>query len=72
MKIKETLRQSRRDFTATLVCENCGTEEHLDSGYDDAYYHNNIIPSFKCKNCGEKAPDNYRGLSIKYPEGELV
>ena len=69
MKIKEILSQHRRDFTATLECEHCGHEEHLDNGYDDRNYHENVIPSFKCNDCGLKASDNYRPLATKYPDG---
>lgn len=72
MKIKEILSQDRRDFTATLVCEHCGHEESLLGGYDDANYHQNVIPNFTCPECGKKAPENYRALTTKYPEGFQV
>ena len=72
MRIKTILTQHRRDFTATLECEHCGAEEHLGYGYDDANYHQNVIPSFECGECGKKAPDSYRPLQTKYKEGEVV
>jgi len=68
MKIKEMLSQHRRDFRAIFVCEHCDSEYEL-GGYDDANFHQNVIPNFKCRKCGKKAPQNYRGLSTKYPEG---
>ena len=72
MRIKTILSQHRRDFTATLECEHCGAEEHLPCGYDDANYHQNVIPSFECDKCGKKAPENYRPLTTKYREDEVV
>jgi len=72
MKIKEITSQSRRDFTGILICEHCRNEQELNSGYDDANYHNNVIPNFVCKKCNKKAPTNYRPLTTKYAEGQLV
>jgi predicted RNA-binding Zn-ribbon protein involved in translation (DUF1610 family) len=71
MKIKEILSQHRRDFTAIYECENC-KHEIKSSGYDDANYHQNVIPSFTCPECGKNAPDNYRALTTKYPEDYQV
>lgn len=53
MKIKEIISQHRRDFTATMVCEGCGHEERNNRGYDDRYYHDNVIPNMKCGSCGK-------------------
>lgn len=71
MRIKEIVRQHRRDFTAIYECEHCGYEVS-DSGYDDANFHQNVIPLRKCGKCGKKASDNYRPLATKYPEGMQV
>lgn len=68
MRIKEIISQNRRDFVAIYECEHCGHTEK-GSGYDDANFHNNVIPSWKCKKCGKTAGENYRGLAPKYPEG---
>ena len=68
MKIDKILGQHRRDFTAVYVCEHCGhTKEAY--GYDDANFHQNVIPAMKCDSCGEVAGDDYRALATKYPEG---
>ena len=53
MRIKEITSQSRRDFRAVMVCEGCGHEQKLTSGYDDRNYHDNVIPAMKCEKCGE-------------------
>lgn len=72
MRIKKILSQHRRDFTATLECDHCGKEQHLSSGYDDAHYHRNVIPTIPCKACGKTAAEDYRPLTTKYAEGQQV
>jgi len=71
MKIKTIISQHRRDFTAIYVCEHCGEEEE-NSGYDDAYFHKDVIPDMACGKCGKKAGENYRPLTTKYSEGFQV
>ena len=44
MRIKTITSQHRRDFRAILECEHCGHDQQLTSGYDDKYYHENVIP----------------------------
>ena len=72
MKIKEITNQSRRDFSATYECEHCGHLELDSYGYDDANFHQNVIPKKKCGKCGKTSGDNYRPLATKYPEGFVV
>lgn len=71
MKIKEITYQNRRDFTAIYICEHCGYEVK-DSGYDDSFFHKNVIPSLVCKSCGLHSPDEYRPLATKYESWEIV
>lgn len=71
MKIKEITYQVRRDFTAIYVCEHCGHEEK-GSGYDDEYFHKNVIPKKKCKNCEKTAGDDYQPQLPKYPDSATV
>jgi len=71
MKIKEIKSQSRRDFTAIYECEHCSSTTE-DSGYDDAYFHNNVIPEMECRSCNKKASDNYKPLTTKYPDSQVV
>ncbi len=68
MRIKRFISQHRRDFTAVYECEHCGYEEE-GSGYDDAFFHNKIIPDKVCPKCGKKAGADYRPFAPKYPEG---
>lgn len=69
MKIKKINSQHRRDFYADYECEHCGHIEKNQSGYDDSYFHENVIPNMTCKSCGKKAGDEYRPLTTKYPDG---
>lgn len=75
MFIRKISRQYRRDFYADFECENCGYIEKDHRGYDDANYHQNVIPTIKCPNCGKSAIDlgtDYRPLTTKYPEGMQI
>lgn len=71
MRIKKIISQSRRDFDAIFECEHCGNEEEL-PGYDDSYFHKEVIPKMKCSKCGKIADENYRPLTTKYPDGFQV
>lgn len=72
MKVKKIISQNRRDFWADYECEHCGSVEENKRGYDDEYFHKNVIPSWECKKCGKKADDSYRPLSTKYPSNFQV
>jgi hypothetical protein len=74
MKIKEITYQHRRDFKAVYVCEGCGHQEN-GGGYDDAYFHENVIPAMKCMKCDKTSKEcgaDYRPLTTKYPEGYQI
>lgn len=71
MKIQTIINQNRRDFEAVYECEHCQAEV-IGRGYDDAYFHNNVIPTMKCEKCGQTSPSNYRPLATKYAEGQIV
>lgn len=71
MKIREITSQNRRDFHAIYECEHCGHSQS-GSGYDDAYFHQLVIPAMACVKCKKTAADNYRPLTTKYAEGEVI
>lgn len=71
MKIKKYVSRLRRDFTAIYECEHCG-DTHEGSGYDDRYFHDNVIPDMECSKCGKKADKDYMPLATKYPDGLTV
>jgi len=54
MRIRSKRSQHRRDFHAIYECEHCG-HTHDGSGYDDANFHQNVIPNMKCAECGKTA-----------------
>ena len=74
MKIKEVRDQHRRDFSADYECEGCG---HVckGRGYDDRNFHDNVIPSMKCPECGKSRRDlgiDGEYTETKYPEGMQI
>ena len=71
MNIKNITSQTRRDFYADYECEHCGSVENK-SGYDDSYFHQNVIPEMECSSCGKSAGDEYTPLATKYAEHEVV
>jgi len=71
MRIKEIITQHRRDFTAIYECEHCGFTKKM-SGYDDDHFHRYVVPKLVCEKCGKVSPKNYRPLTTKYKEGEVV
>lgn len=72
MIIKEKLRQSRRDFWAIYQCEHCNYETGEESGYDDSYFHNEVIPNRECPECGESSNSKRSDKTVikktKYPD----
>lgn len=69
MRIKQILSQHRRDFTAIYICQHCGHETEGD-GYDDSYFHTEVIPKMKCKKCGEIGGEVTSTNSV--PEGVIL
>jgi primosomal protein N' len=71
MRVRQILSQHRRDFMAVYECGHCG-ETMKGRGYDDANFHQNVIPTMECGACGAAGEPNYRPLTTKYPEGFQV
>lgn len=71
MKIKKIIDRNRRDFTAIYECEHCrATEER--GGYDDSYFHDNVIPKMECPKCKKTAPVDYQPMATRYPDNMVV
>lgn len=71
MRIEEILSQNRRDFRAIFKCEHCGHEIEQ-GGYDDAYYHREVVPTMRCEKCDKTAADDYTPRATKYEEGYQI
>ncbi len=71
MKIKKILSQNRRDLTAIYICEHCDAE-CTGNGYDDKFFHENIIPEMVCEECKKTSPETYMPETTKYPEGYQI
>ncbi len=71
MKIKRIESQHRRDFNAIYECEHCGYERR-GYGYDDANFHNNVIPNMEFQQCSKTPGNDYPALAPKYPEGMQI
>lgn len=71
MKIIQILSQHRRDFTAMFECEHCG-HQAKQGGYDDDYFHSEVIPNMECPKCRKISPDEFEPLTPKYAEGVQV
>ncbi len=67
MRIKKILSQYRRDFHADYECEHCGHVDANKRGYDDLYFHDEVIPKMECPKCSKTAAADYRPLATKYP-----
>lgn len=71
MHIQKITSRNRRDFHAVFVCEHCGATRE-GGGYDDANFHNCVIPHMKCPACGKVASDSYRPHSPRYPADAVI
>jgi len=75
MKIIKKLEQHRRDFSADVICEWCGNTDTLQGGYDDRYYHDQVIPNMVCIVCGHSRNDlgvTHDPTPTRYAEGDVV
>lgn len=71
MHIKEITSQYRRDFYAIFECEHCG-HTCKDRGYDDANFHQRVVPELKCPACQQTASADYTPRDPKYAAYEVV
>jgi hypothetical protein len=71
MKITNKTSQYRRDFDADIVCEFCGNQEKLIGGYDDTFYHTQVLPNKECSKCNKSTVSGGGQIGtplLKYPE----
>ncbi len=74
MRLIEKRNQHRRDFTGLYRCEGCGHEQ-TGNGYDDTYFHRQVIPAMECKACGESTNSletEPQPMATKYADWEVA
>lgn len=72
MKVTRRYNQHRRDLSIDMECENCGTSATYRNAYDDRNFWDNVVPSFKCLQCGKSTKDLGLDVEImptRYPDG---
>lgn len=57
MKVIRRFNQHRRDLSIEMECEDCGTKETCHAAYDDQNFWVNVVPGFKCDECGKSSND---------------
>lgn len=57
MKVIQKYNQHRRDLSINMECEECGTKDTYSGAYDDRNFWDNVVPDFKCENCGKSTND---------------
>ena len=75
MKVTRRYNQSRRDLSIDMECESCGAKDSYGSAYDDYNFWANVVPSFKCKQCGNSSIDigaAPEDVSTRYAPHEVV
>lgn len=50
MKIIKYLWKKQNDFYALFECEKCNARFKA-SGYDDSFFHSEVVPNVVCPNC---------------------
>jgi len=75
MKVIRRYNQMRRDLHIDMECESCGTKDTYGNAYDDQNFWVNVVPDFKCPECGKSTKDlglEPTNTSTRYPEGMQV
>jgi transposase-like protein len=58
-----------------MKCEDCDATDTYKSAYDDRNFWDNVVPGFKCKECGKSTKDlglEVQPMGTRYDEGEEV
>ena len=75
MKVIKRYNQHRRDLTIDMECEGCGNKDTYGGAYDDRNFWDNVVPSFKCKECEKSTNDlglEPEIMPTKYADYEVV
>ena len=66
MKIKQVTSQHRNDFYADMECEHCGHQDKRTPGYNDAHFHQKVIPAMTCRSCGKNRAGEVPALAAPH------
>ena len=72
MRIKKVVSQYRQDMHALLICETCAAEESDTAAVDDNHYHEVVLPSIPCLECGHKSPVSYIPRKPRFNAADVV
>lgn len=75
MKVTKRYNQRRRDLSIDMECEGCKTTETYLNAYDDHNFWVNVVPGFKCNECGESTESlalPVGDVSTLYPQGMVI
>lgn len=75
MKVTRKFNQSRRDLYIDMECEKCGAISKDVPAYDDRNFWDNVVPDFKCDQCGESTKSlglRPEYVGTKYADYETV
>lgn len=75
MKVTKRYNQYRRDLHIDMECENCKATATDSSAYDDTNFWVNVVPNFKCEECGKSSSDlgiEPEDTGTKYPDGMQI
>ena len=75
MKVTKRYDQHRRDLSIDMECESCRATATYKSAYDDTNFWVNVVPNFKCKECGKSSKDlgiEPEDVGTRYESWEVV
>lgn len=75
MKVTKRYNQYRRDLSIDMECENCGAADTYNRAYDDSNFWVNVVPDFKCNECGKSSNDlglKPADVHTRYDASEVV
>ena len=75
MRVIKRYNQHRRDLSIDMECESCKAKKTYLNTYDDGNFLTNVVPSFKCGQCGKSSNDlgiKPEDTHTKYAPDEVV
>lgn len=64
MKILSIEAGNGRDLYGQLLCEHCDAVDELKGGYNDAHWHQRVLPAWHCGHCGRNRAGELRSAEV--------